>query len=123
MLRTPVAGSWSWREYGTDWVALDAPRHTFVPSVEGLRAAAAEAGLDVFATVWDSTELQFWRSEQYRRDIPLLDPASHQVDPRGSSFSRRRDPRLAEAGGRAQRRPATATRSRPSSRRRADGDD
>ena len=88
MLRTPAAGCWAWREYGTDWVALDAPRHTFIPSVEGLRAAAAEAGLEVFATVRDSTELQFWRSEQYRRDIPLLDPASHQADPHGSSFTR-----------------------------------
>ena len=88
MLRTPVAGSWAWREYGPDWVALDAPRHTFIPSVEGLRAAADEAGLEVFATVYDSTELQFWRSEQYQHDIPLLDPASHQVDPRGSSFTR-----------------------------------
>ena len=89
MLRTPVAGCWAWRHYETDWVALDAPRHAFVPTPAGLAAAAADAALEIYATVYDSTDMQFWRSEQYRLDIPLFDPASHQVDPSGSHYSRR----------------------------------
>ena len=89
MLRTPVAGCWAWRHYGTDWVALDAPRHAFIPSMAGLRAAAAAAELEIYAAVYDSTDMQFWRSEQYRLDIPLFDPASHQVDPSGSRYSRK----------------------------------
>lgn len=87
MLRTPVAGCWAWRHYGADWVALDAPRHQFVPSESGLHAAAEATGLTVHNIVYDSTEMQFWRSEQYRRDIPLFDPESHQTDPAASAFT------------------------------------
>jgi len=90
MVRTPIAGSWAWRRYGVDWVGLDAPRHLFVPTEAGLRAAARRAGLDCHEIVYDSTEMQFWRSEQYQRNVPLFDPASHEVDPGGSPYSRRR---------------------------------
>ena len=44
LLRTPVAGCWAWRHYGTDWVSIDAPRHAFIPSIAGLRAAAGRRG-------------------------------------------------------------------------------
>jgi SAM-dependent methyltransferase len=90
MLRTPVAGSWAWRHYGTNWVALDAPRHLFVPTLAGLEAALGAAGLEPYARRFDSTEMQFWRSEQYRADVALFEPGSHQLDPAGSPFSRRR---------------------------------
>ena len=89
MIRTPIAGCWAWRHYGPDWVALDPPRHLFVATIDGLRAAADAAGLEAYATSYDSTEMQFWRSEQYRRDIALFEPGSHQLDPAGSRFSRR----------------------------------
>lgn len=89
MLRAPIAGCWAWRHYGTDWVGLDPPRHLFVPSQDGLRIAAKRTGLAAYEVVYDSTEMQFWRSEQYRRDVPLFGPASHQVSPRSSGFSRR----------------------------------
>jgi SAM-dependent methyltransferase len=87
LVRVPVAGCWAWRHYGVDWVGLDAPRHLFVPSEGGLRAAFAAIGLEPLELLYDSTEMQFWRSEQYRRDVALFEPASHQVDPRGSPFS------------------------------------
>jgi len=89
MIRTPIAGCWAWRHYGTDWVALDPPRHLFVATIDGLAAAGDAAGLEIYATRYDSTELQFWRSEQYRRGIALFEPGSHQLDPAGSPFSRR----------------------------------
>jgi SAM-dependent methyltransferase len=87
MLRFPVAGCAAWRIYGTDWVALDAPRHLYIPSARGLNALAARAGFEVQEMVYDSTGMQFWRSEQYRADIPLFDPRSYQVNRRGSMFS------------------------------------
>lgn len=89
MLRTPVAGSWAWRHYGVDWVALDPPRHLFVPTIDGLQLALATVGLELYSKDFDSTELQFWRSEQYRADVALFEPGSHQLDPSGSPFSRR----------------------------------
>ena len=87
ILAVPVAGSWAWRHYGVDWVGLDPPRHLFVPSVAGLEAVAERAQLVIYASRFDSSGMQFWRSEQYQRDIPLFDPRSHEVDPRASGFS------------------------------------
>jgi SAM-dependent methyltransferase len=85
LIRTPVAGCAAWREYASDWVSLDAPRHLHIPSVAGLRDLARTHGYTVEHVEFDSTADQFWRSEQYRADIPLFDPSSYQVD-RGSSM-------------------------------------
>jgi SAM-dependent methyltransferase len=71
IIRTPIAGSWAMRHYGADWVQLDAPRHLFVHSERGLRRLAETAGLRVEKMAYDSTALQFWGSEQYRRGVPL----------------------------------------------------
>lgn len=79
MLRVPVAGCWAWRHYGSDWVSLDAPRHLFIPSPDGMEKLAAETGFEVFATVYDSRHWQFWRSEQYQRDVGLFEDDSFQV--------------------------------------------
>ena len=70
MIRVPIAGSWAWRHYGIDWVGAR-------PAPPPLRADASTAspprpprpGSSVYATSFDSTEMQFWRSEQYRRDV------------------------------------------------------
>lgn len=87
LVRLPVAGSSAWREYGVHWVQLDAPRHLHIPSVRGMRALAEAAGLRVDSVEFDSDELQFWGSEQYRRDIPLHDPRSWLADPEASLFT------------------------------------
>src|SRR6185369_3591426 len=75
VLRTPVAGRAAWREYGVDWVQLDAPRHFFLPTEDGMRGLARAAGFKVERVLYDSTGLQFWGSEQYRRGIALVDKA------------------------------------------------
>src|SRR5439155_11939769 len=62
IISTPIAATFAWREYGVDWVQLDAPRHPFIPSVEGLKILAGQAGLHV-TDVFNSTEFQFWGSE------------------------------------------------------------
>jgi len=89
LIRTPVADSWAWRTYGIDWVQLDPPRHLFVHTRASLDLLAGAAGLSIYDLVHDSTIMQFWGSEQYRRDIPYYDPRSYKVDPRRSIFSRR----------------------------------
>jgi SAM-dependent methyltransferase len=87
MLRVPVSDSLAWREFGKDWVQLDAPRHLTIPSVAGITALAGRAGLRVDRVMHDSTAFQFWGSEQYRRDIPLNDSRSYARSPRASVFS------------------------------------
>jgi SAM-dependent methyltransferase len=90
LVRLPLAGSYAWREYGVDWVQLDAPRHLFLHTPRSLGMLAAAAGFRVAEVVYDSTGFQFAGSEQYRRDMPLFDPASFAVSPPGALFSEER---------------------------------
>ena len=87
LLRVPVADSFAFRTYGADWVQLDAPRHLFLHTRASIGHLAERAGLALASVEWDSSALQFWGSEQYRRDVPLFDPSSHAVDPATSAFS------------------------------------
>ena len=87
IISTPIASSFAWREYGADWVQLDAPRHLFVHTVKSLELLARQAGLRVRDVVYDSYALQFWGSEQYRVGIPLADQRSYMVSPKRSIFS------------------------------------
>jgi hypothetical protein len=72
IIRVPVA-TWAWRHYGVDWVQLDAPRHMCIHTPASMRMAAQLAGLSVREIKNDSGTLQFWGSELYRRDIPLIE--------------------------------------------------
>lgn len=87
LIRTPVADSWAWEQYGTDWVQLDPPRHLFVHTRRGLELLAQRASLRVVQVEWDSSELQYWGSEQYRQDIPLASDRSYWTNPAASIFS------------------------------------
>jgi SAM-dependent methyltransferase len=88
LIRTPLAAD-SWREYGADWVELDAPRHLLVHSADSMAILAARTGFDIVDVRGDTTAFEIWGSIQYQQDIPLLDPRSHEVDPARSPFSRR----------------------------------
>ncbi len=90
LIRVPVADSEAWREYGVDWVQLDAPRHLVLHTRRSLDGLAAAAGFANRRVVHDSTGFQFWGSEQYRADLPLRDPRSAAVDPAASAFDRER---------------------------------
>jgi hypothetical protein len=79
----------AWRRYGGDWVGLDPPRHIFVPTERSMRLLAQRAGLRVERVFYDSHALQFWGSEQYRRDIPLHDKHSWSQSPAAAHFSHR----------------------------------
>lgn len=87
LIRTPVAGSHAWRTYGPDWAQIDAPRHQVIHTEKSIEICANKAGFDVVDTIYDSTALQFWASEQYRRGIALRDENSYDVNPQRSPFS------------------------------------
>ena len=87
LVRIPVAACWAWREYGANWVQLDAPRHLTIPSDRGMRILSERAGLKVRDVVFDSDSFQIWGSEQYRQRIPLRSRRSHAEDVRASPFS------------------------------------
>jgi SAM-dependent methyltransferase len=86
IIRMPVV-SYAWRKYGANWVQLDAPRHLCLFTAAHFSKLAAEAGFDVKEIRYDSTAFQFWGSEQYVRNIPLLDESSYFVNPEKSAFT------------------------------------
>jgi SAM-dependent methyltransferase len=76
IVRIPAADSHARRVYGANWVNLDAPRHYFAPSREGMKALGNRAGLRLERCYDDARDMQFWGSEQYVRGIPLYDERS-----------------------------------------------
>lgn len=87
LVRTPVK-AYAWEQYRADWVQLDAPRHFHIHTEQSMRLLAGKAGFTVDSVEYDSHAMQFWGSEQYRRDIPLRDAASYLVDPAAAPFTR-----------------------------------
>lgn len=87
LVRIPVADSQAWRTYRENWVQLDAPRHLFLHTRRSMEVLAEQAGLELVRMDHDSRGFQFWGSEQYRRGIPLMDPASYGADPAASGFT------------------------------------
>jgi SAM-dependent methyltransferase len=86
VIRIPVKAH-AWQKYKTDWVQLDPPRHLFLFTARTFNALAEEAGFKVDGVVYDSTAFQFWGSEQYVSDIPLMDSRSYFVNPAESLFT------------------------------------
>lgn len=80
ILRIPLASSYAWRKYGVNWVALDAPRHLYLHTVDSIKLLAGQSGLEVADVIYTSTDFQFWGSEQYLQDMPLEDDRSYMKD-------------------------------------------
>lgn len=88
LIKIPVTSSYAWRKYGVSWVQLDAPRHLFLHTIKSIQILARQVNFRISDVVFDSTEFQFWGSEQYIRDIPLRDSKSYSVNPKKSIFSK-----------------------------------
>lgn len=69
LVRLPLAGSYHWKHYGTDWFQLDAPRHLSIPSVPGMKALAERCGYRVEYVGFDALPLHLHASELYRKGI------------------------------------------------------
>jgi SAM-dependent methyltransferase len=88
IIRIPVADSWAWENYGVNWVQIDAPRHFFLHTRKSMEILANKAGLNIKRVICDSSDFQFWGSEQYKRGIPLYSAHSYSVNPAKSIFSK-----------------------------------
>lgn len=87
VVRIPVAASHAWRKYGTNWAAIDAPRHIYLHTEESLSLLAEKHGFVIEKIVYDSTSMQIWWSEQNRMGIPLMDERSLYVNPDSTIFT------------------------------------
>jgi SAM-dependent methyltransferase len=73
LIRVPIVDSFAWKHYGVNWIHLDAPRHIFVHSPASLRLLAEKCGLHVAEMTYEGNASQFIGSEQYARNIALVD--------------------------------------------------
>jgi 2-polyprenyl-3-methyl-5-hydroxy-6-metoxy-1,4-benzoquinol methylase len=89
IIRIPIVDSWAWETYGPNWVQIDAPRHFFLHSKKSMNVIAQKAGLCIKEIVYDSTEFQFWGSEQYKKGIPRNADNSYFVNPSKSMFTKK----------------------------------
>jgi 2-polyprenyl-3-methyl-5-hydroxy-6-metoxy-1,4-benzoquinol methylase len=103
LIRVPLVSSLVWDMYGTDWVELDAPRHLYLHSRNSLAALASRVGLELIKTTWDSSAFEFYGSEQYRRDLPLVAENSYWINPSRSDFTFREMAEFSELASKANR--------------------
>lgn len=75
LIRIPVV-SWAWEHYGIDWCGLDAPRHFWLHSIKSMEHLCQQCEFEIEKTWYDSTGFMFWGSEQYLRDVPLMNSKS-----------------------------------------------
>jgi SAM-dependent methyltransferase len=73
VIRIPIVDSMAWEKYGVNWVQLDAPRHFFLHTNKSIQILSRQTGFELADVIYDSWELQFFGSEKYLKDIPLVD--------------------------------------------------
>jgi SAM-dependent methyltransferase len=76
IIRIPTVSSFAWKHYRECWFQLDAPRHICIPSRDGLSQLAKSCGLEVESNYDDSTESQFWLSEEIQNGNSTMDPSN-----------------------------------------------
>jgi SAM-dependent methyltransferase len=76
LIRIPIVSSYSWRQYGVNWVHLDPPRHLYLHSIESMKILAEKSGFKIKKVVFDSHIEQFLGSMQYMNDIPMCSKRS-----------------------------------------------
>jgi SAM-dependent methyltransferase len=87
LIRIPTVNSFAWRKYRENWVQLDAPRHLYLHSKRSMELLAGQSGFKLREVEYDSWGIQFWGSEQYVRDVPLMDPRSRAIDKKSPLFT------------------------------------
>ncbi len=88
LIRIPVASSYAWKKYRQNWVQLDPPRHTHLFSKKSLELICENNNLRISDSVYDSTEFQFWGSEQYEKGVGLMSESSYLNSPSKSIFKK-----------------------------------
>jgi len=73
LIRIPVSDSYAFRKYQNNWVQIDAPRHFFLHTTRSISYLAKNNGFQIGDIVYDSTELQILASENYCKDVSLID--------------------------------------------------
>jgi SAM-dependent methyltransferase len=88
LIRIPVADSYTFKHYKENWCSLDAPRHLFLLTKKSIKILAEQSGFELVKISYDSRSWQLWGSEQYSKNISLLDERSYYINPKNSIFTK-----------------------------------
>ena len=72
LIRMPIIG-YAFEKYGENWYQLDAPRHLFIYSIYGVEELLRRVELKIADKYYDSNSKQFKISENYLRNISLVE--------------------------------------------------
>ena len=86
IITIPIKNEYIWNKYGINWVQIDAPRHFFIHTLKSLQILIDKTDLKIKYYTYDSDAFQFWGSEQYVKDIPLMSENSFLINPKKSIF-------------------------------------
>jgi 2-polyprenyl-3-methyl-5-hydroxy-6-metoxy-1,4-benzoquinol methylase len=88
LIRVPIMNNYGWQTYKEFWCGIDAPRHIFIPSEQGLKELVTEAGFKIEKFYYDSFDYVIWSSEQYKAGIPLHAENSRMISEEKSMFTK-----------------------------------
>jgi SAM-dependent methyltransferase len=90
LIRIPLMGMYGWKNFGLNWVGLDAPRHIIIHTQKSIEILAEKAGLQIQKIVFDSGPYHFWASEQYKNNIALMEPGSYMNKRQSHLFNKKK---------------------------------
>lgn len=88
IISIPLADSYAWKNYKTNWVQIDAPRHFFIHTKKSIELLAKASGFYVNKIKYDSSEFQYWGSEQCTMGIPIKHDKSFANNTNDSIFTK-----------------------------------
>jgi SAM-dependent methyltransferase len=89
LIRIPVADSFAFNKYKENWCSLDAPRHLYLHTEKSIKILAENSDFQIKKINYDSRSWQFWGSEQYSKDIALMNEKSYFINPDNSIFTKK----------------------------------
>lgn len=89
IIRMPLKTEYIWARYGIHWVQIDAPRHIMIHTLKSFNHLISDTPLEIEKIVFDSTDFQFWASEQYKMNIPYYSSYSYRNNPKNSIFTKK----------------------------------
>ena len=72
LIRIPIICDYAFEKYGSNWALLDAPRHLYTYSMQGIENIFKKAGLKIIDKYYDSDSGQFTGSEKCLKNVPRL---------------------------------------------------
>ena len=88
LIRMPMKTDYIWNRYCINWIQIDAPRHFVLHTPDSFELLVEKSDLFIKEKIYDSTEFQFWGSEQYKRDISLNSEISYSENSEKSIFTK-----------------------------------